>query len=101
MCVGIPMQVVECDGLMALCTGRYGTRLLNLGLIGEQVPGTWLLAFLDSARECLDPDAAARINAALDGLEAVMNGESDIGSHFADLIDREPQLPEHLRGLSS
>jgi hydrogenase expression/formation protein HypC len=98
MCVGIPMQVVECDGLTALCESRYGQRRLNLALVGEQAPGAWLLAFLDSAVNCLEPDAAANINAALDGLEAVMNGESDISRHFADLVDREPQLPEHLRG---
>jgi hypothetical protein len=43
-------------------------------------------------------DSAALINAALDGLEAAMAGETDLAGHFADLIDRTPELPPHLRG---
>lgn len=98
MCVGIPMQVIECHGLLAKCRGRGETHTLNLALLGEQPPGTWLLAFLDSAREVLDEASAARINAALDGLESIMNGASDISSYFPDLIGRQPELPEFLRG---
>ncbi|NTV97140.1 MAG: HypC/HybG/HupF family hydrogenase formation chaperone [Thiobacillus sp.] len=98
MCVGIPMQVVSCDGLVALCSGRGGERRLDLSLVGEQSPGTWLLAFLDSAREVIDPATAAQIDTALDGLEAAMNGETDLTRFFADLIDRPPELPAFLRG---
>ena len=101
MCLGIPMQVIECRGLVALCQGRGGPRQLDLALVGEQAPGTWLLAFIDAAREVIDTNAAARITAALDGLEAVMSGETDITRHFADLCDREPQLPPHLRGATT
>lgn len=97
MCVGIPMQVIECHGYVALCQGRGGPRQLDLALVGEQPPGTWLLSFIDAAREVIDADTAARIDAALDGLEAVMSGETDISRHFADLIDRIPELPPHLR----
>lgn len=97
MCVGIPMQVLHCDGLSALCAGRGGERRLDLMLVGAQPPGTWLLAFLDAAREVIDADTAARIGAALDGLEAAMNGETDLARYFADLIDRPPELPEFLR----
>lgn len=98
MCLGIPMQVVECNGYDAHCQGRGGVRQLDLALVGEQPPGTWLLAFIDAAREVIDAETAARINAALDGLEAVMAGETDISRHFADLVDRTPELPPHLRG---
>lgn len=98
MCLGIPMQVVECNGYVAHCQGRGGFRQLDLALVGEQPPGTWLLAFIDAAREVIDAETAARINAALDGLEAVMAGETDISRHFADLVDRTPELPPHLRG---
>lgn len=98
MCVGIPMQVVECKGYVAHCQGRGGVRQLDLALVGEQLAGTWLLAFIDAAREVIDAETAARINAALDGLEAVMAGETDISRHFADLVDRTPELPPHLRG---
>lgn len=94
------MQVIECHGYVALCRGRNGRHLLDLTLVGEQPPGTWLLSFIDAAREVIDAEAAARIDAALDGLEAVMAGETDIGRHFADLIERTPELPPHLRGAT-
>lgn len=105
MCIGIPMRVVECQGLTALCEGRGGRRSLDLALVGEQPPGTWLLAFLDAAREVIGADAARLIDAALDGLDAALNGGTDLDARldacFADLIGREPQLPEHLRGSPS
>lgn len=101
MCVGVPMRVIRCDGLTALCEGRGGERRLDLALVGAQPPGTWLLAFLDAAREVIDADAAARIEAALDGLAAAMAGETDIARYFADLVERPPELPEFLRGGTS
>lgn len=101
MCIGIPMQVIECQGLTALCAGRGGQRRLDLALVGEQPPGTWLLAFLDAAREVIEADAAQLINAALDGLDAVFNGDTNLDIYFADLVGREPQLPEHLRGTKT
>lgn len=101
MCLGIPMQVLECHGNVALCQCRGGVRQLDLSLVGEQPVGAWLLAFIDAAREVLDVEAAARINAALDGLEAVLAGETDVSRHFADLFERTPELPPHLRGASA
>jgi hydrogenase expression/formation protein HypC len=94
------MRVIACHGYMALCQGRNGQRQLDLALVGEQPPGTWLLSFIDAAREVIDADTAAQIDAALDGLEAVLSGETDIGHHFADLVDRAPELPPHLRGVT-
>jgi len=41
---------------------------------------------------------AAEIGAALDALEAALAGETDLDAYFADLADREPQLPPHLKG---
>ena len=101
MCLGIPMQVIESHGFVALCQGRGGQRRLDLALVGEQPAGTWLLAFIDAAREVIDAETAARIDAALDGLEAVMGGETDISHHFADLFERTPELPPHLRGITT
>jgi len=99
MCIGIPMRVIECNGMMARCAGRGSERWLDLALVGAQPTGTWLLAFIDSAREVLDASRAALINDALDALEAALDGATDVSAHFADLIEREPQLPEHLRGV--
>lgn len=97
MCVGVPMQVVEGDGLMALCTPD-GDRCesVDMALVGEQPRGTWVLVFLGAARDVLDPETAAQIARALDGLRAIMAG-GDPGDAFADLEAREPQLPPHLR----
>lgn len=100
MCLGLPMRVIECNGYVAHCHGRGGPRQIDLALVGEQPPGTWLLCFIDAAREIIDAQTAARVNAALDGLEAAMAGETDMTAHFADLIGRTPQLPPHLRGLA-
>lgn len=100
MCLGLPMQILECHGLVARCGGRGGERTIDLALVGEQPPGTWLLCFIDAAREVIDAATAARVNAALDGLEAAMSGVVDLDVHFADLVGRTPQLPPHLRGLA-
>lgn len=101
MCLGIPMQVIRCEGVFAVCQGRGQTRRLNISLLGEQPAGTWVLAHLDWAREALQADQAARIGDALDALESIMRGETDIADKFADLIGREPQLPDFLRGSES
>jgi hydrogenase assembly chaperone HypC/HupF len=95
------MEVVEARGRVALCRGRDGLRELDLALVGEQPPGTWVLAFIDAAREVIDAQTAGRIDAALDGLEAALAGETDLGPYFADLVDRTPQLPPHLRGAAT
>ncbi|RCX32850.1 HypC/HybG/HupF family hydrogenase formation chaperone [Thioalbus denitrificans] len=97
MCIGIPMQVVDPAGpFHAWCEGRGERRLVDLMLVGGQPPGGWVLVFLDSAREAIDPERAHRIGAALDALDAALRGDP-LDHLFADLVDREPQLPPHLR----
>jgi hydrogenase expression/formation protein HypC len=97
MCLGIPMQVIHSEGVFAVCQGRGETRRLNMSLLGEQPAGAWVLAHLEWGREVLSAEAAARILDALDALERVMQGGTDIDDLFADLVGREPQLPEFLR----
>lgn len=99
MCLGIPMQVVSLAGQAALCRGRNGEESIDVSLIGAVVPGEWLLTFLGAARGRLDEAEAECIERALAGLEAVERGEPfDAAAFFPDLVDREPQLPEFLRG---
>jgi hydrogenase assembly chaperone HypC/HupF len=101
MCIGIPMQVTEVeDDLFAWCDGRNGRRRINTMLIDAVQPGDWLLTFLDSAREAIDAERAIMINSALDGLERVAAGQDNFEECFADLINREPQLPDFLRPAS-
>lgn len=88
MCVGIPMKVVACDDFAAECEGRGRRERLNMMLVGPQEVGTWVLAFLGSAREVLTEEEAARIDDALDAVEAVMNGATDVSNHFLDLQER-------------
>jgi len=96
MCLGIPVQVIECGEHFARCAGRNGEMRVDLSLVGQQLPGTWLLTFLEAAREVIETERAAAINAALNALEAAHSGETDFSAFFADL-DREPQLPDFLR----
>lgn len=98
MCVGIPMQLAEPAGPgAAWCEGRDGRTLVDIRLVGEQPAGTWLLVFQRAAREVLDPERARDIAAALEGLEAALRGDGGVERFFADLVDREPELPPHLR----
>ncbi|TWH76602.1 hydrogenase expression/formation protein HypC [Azomonas agilis] len=97
MCIGIPMQVVALESLRALCTADAETRWVDIRLIDVPQIGDWLLVFLDSAREILTPERAGQIQEALLALQAASRGDFEALSRcFADL-NREPELPEHLR----
>ncbi len=98
MCLGIPMQVLEVHETAALCEGRNGRQMINTMLVGKVEVGQWLLTFLDAGREVIDPEQAALVNDALDGLQAVADGgEMNMERFFGDLVNREPVLPEFLR----
>jgi hydrogenase expression/formation protein HypC len=97
--MGIPMQVREARGLVATCAAGPRVETVDLALTGPLEKGTWVLVFLGSAREVLDPETAAQITRALAGLQSVLGG-GDLGDAFADLEAREPQLPPHLRQAS-
>ena len=96
MCIGLPMTVLEGDDIWALCERRGNTQKISMLLIGQQSPGTKVLVHLDSGVRVLEEDEAKLIDDALDGLAAAVEGR-DFDHLFADLINREPQLPEHLR----
>ena len=49
----------------------------------------------------LDSAEAARARAGRQALAAVLAGEVDVDRFFADLLGREPRLPDHLRGTPS
>lgn len=82
MCLGIPMQVVELDGVFAWCEGRGRRERLNTLLLQDLATGDWVYAVLGQARQKLDAAHAAEINLALDGLEAALNGERDLDAYF-------------------
>lgn len=101
MCIGIPMQVTSVAETGAWCEGRGQRTKLDFLLVGEQPPGSWVLAFQGSALRPLTADEAARINAALDALEAALRGANDFDAFFSDLVEREPELPDHLKRFVS
>lgn len=96
MCLGVPMQILEGDDISALCARGDEQRRVSMLLIGAQSPETYVLVHIDTAIRVLDAGEARLIDDALKGLDAAMRGEN-FDALFADLIDREPQLPEHLR----
>lgn len=111
MCIGIPMQVIRSEGHRALCRhgkDRHSKDLseeqswVDMSLVGEQPADSWVLVFLEAAREPLTPERAAQMLDALTAMQAVMAGDSaDLDTLFADLVDREPQLPAHLQAQPS
>lgn len=96
MCLGLPMTIVETDGVSALCEFRGERRRISMLLLSNPPVGTKVLVHIDTAIRRLDEAEARLIADAIEGLTAVLGGE-DCDRFFVDLIEREPQLPEHLR----
>lgn len=97
MCIGVPHIIIETGQLQARARSRNGEAIIDMALVGDQPVGTHVLVFLGAAREVLDAQLAGQIADALEAMDRVMAGDSNIDHLFADLINREPQLPEHLR----
>lgn len=104
MCIGTPMQVIEMREAHALCESGSKQELVDMMLVGDQRPGTWVLCFLGSAREILTESNAKQITLALSAVDKIMNGEITSGqSHqevnrlFPDIVNSEPRLPPHLQ----
>jgi hydrogenase expression/formation protein HypC len=91
------MQVFGFNGEYAMCERDGEQHLIDTQLVGKPQIGDWLLTFLDTAREIISPEHAAQIQDALQALSLTLAGETNIDHLFADLINREPQLPDHLR----
>lgn len=87
MCMGLPMQVIESGPAYAMCDYAGTCRQIDTMLVGEQPPGTWLLVFIDAAREVISAEDAHKISDALNALNSVMNGgDGNIDHLFADII---------------
>ncbi len=102
MCIGIPMQVVAVHEYAAICEQAVGSlpETVDTMLVGSVSVGDWLLVYKGAAREHLTPDRAQQITQALQALDAIHHGH-DFEGFFTDLIEREPQLPAHLRSTVS
>jgi hydrogenase expression/formation protein HypC len=107
MCIGVPMRIESGDGVVAVAAseaadGAVERHALDMLIVGDQPPGTWVLAFHGAARRVLDPLEARQILDALAALAVALDAETveqttALDALFADLVDRPPQLPAHLR----
>jgi hydrogenase assembly chaperone HypC/HupF len=102
MCIGVPMRVIEGDGVAAVCEARGARERVDMLIVGAQPPGTWVLVFHGAARRVLTETEALQTIDALDALGIALRAPDAaaaqaIDALFADLVGREPQLPEHLR----
>ena len=98
MCIGIPMMVVEVRGSFAICEGMGERREINTQLVGDQPVGTWLLTFLDAAREVVSAEDAALITDALIAVDRVMQGDTNVDHLFDDIIHAERVPPVSNNG---
>ncbi|KRQ98159.1 MULTISPECIES: HypC/HybG/HupF family hydrogenase formation chaperone [Bradyrhizobium] len=96
MCLGLPMTIIETDGMSALCEYANEQRRVSVMLLSEPPVGAKVLVHIDTAVRLLDDDEARLIADALEGRDAALN-DDNCDRFFADLIGQEPQLPEHLR----
>ncbi|MBK1674533.1 hydrogenase [Ectothiorhodospira shaposhnikovii] len=98
MCIGYPLQVIAVEEERALCRRADQDAWVDTRLVGACQAGEWLLVFHGVAREKLSPLRASQVSRALAALVCVEQGNHQaIDAFFADLVDREPQLPEHLQ----
>jgi hydrogenase expression/formation protein HypC len=93
------MQVIETHEFHAVCLDGNQQHKVDTTLLGQPEPGTWLLVFLGAAREALDEPTALAMRDAVNAVNQVMSGESQIDHLFGDLINRQPQIPDHLKPL--
>ncbi|MFO1312079.1 MAG: HypC/HybG/HupF family hydrogenase formation chaperone [Burkholderiales bacterium] len=98
MCIGIPMRVVEPGSGVAWCEGRGQRQQVDMILVGDQAPGTWVLAFNGAARRVIDADEAAQTASALDALDAAFAGAQNFDAFFADIIEHAAARAEREEG---
>ena len=101
MCIGVPLRVksIQPSGAALCGTADSGDqpRAVDVSLLGAPpTPGDWLLAHVNLAIRALDAHEARQISDALQAVSAAAAGQP-FEHLLADLIEREPELPEHLR----
>ncbi len=88
MCIGIPMRVLEGGEVVALCEGRGERQRINMMMVGDCPPGSWVLTFLGAARDRLTEEEAREINQTLDEIEAVLRGDFGFEGRLPDFAGR-------------
>lgn len=101
MCVGVPMLVTDIlpsGAAHCLPYGEPGVAHTVEASLLDTPPAVndWLLVHVDVAIRALEPTEAQQIGDALRAVEAAAAGQP-FEHLLADLIEREPELPPHLR----
>lgn len=96
MCIGIPMQVIDTEFGTARCSVDGRVERINILLIGEVEPGSYVLVHAGHALRTLEAEEAQLISDALRAVHSAASG-APFEHLIADLIHREPELPAHLR----
>ncbi len=101
MCIGIPMKILELPSEgRAICEGRGKKENIDVMMIEDPQIGEWILYWNGMATKRLTPERAAKIGAAIDLLEDVVNGrEPSAEDPFADITANTGKLPPHLAAL--
>lgn len=94
MCIGVPYEILEPGFLSARARSRREEAEIDMRLVGDQPAGTHVLVFLGAAREILSPEEARQIADALEALEQVMAGATDVDCYFADLVEHRSRLAD-------
>ena len=97
------MQVIGFNGAYAVCQRGDEQHLVDPILVGKPEIGTWVLTFLDTAREIISPEHIKQADfwnlyqvVVQLPILLTLQGDYDVDYLFADLVNREPQLPDFL-----
>ena len=93
MCIGIPMKVVDPGDLTALCEADGKSQRIDMSLVGRLPAGSWVIVHKGVARSHVDADEAGRIASALEAVERVLAGDSNVDDCFPDLGKGRMPLP--------
>ncbi|MEM0953712.1 MAG: HypC/HybG/HupF family hydrogenase formation chaperone [Pseudomonadota bacterium] len=102
MCLGLPLQVTTVlSDTVCVCSADGDSRKINTALLEEPPQhGDWVLVHVDIAIRALSAAEAQQIGNALRAVTAAASGNA-YEHLIADLVEREPELPAHLRSSAS
>jgi len=90
------MRVVAADASSALVEADGEIRRVSTLLLDRVAEGDFVLVHATNAVRVIDAEEARLVTDALHAVMAAARGET-FEHLVADLIDREPELPPHLR----
>jgi hydrogenase expression/formation protein HypC len=99
MCIGLPLCTIAAGPGWARVAGRGRIETIDTRLVGDAAVGDWLLVFQGAARERLDAQRAAEIDAALDLLEAGMDRDFERAAADPGFALPSAMSAEQLAGL--